>query len=162
MAYSPANLTTEAREFINCKLRSASMIKIPVKINGQDVSAILDTAAEVSILSDQLFKQLNIKPKVVKKVIMHAAGRDMQMAGTKLDSVRLKIGSQEYLEPLYVAPIEDDMLLGLDFLLKYHARVDLESQVLHIGDKKLPLIQGEVFKGIKNYYQQKIGFKGPL
>ena len=67
---------------------------------------------------------------------MHAAGRDMQMAGTKLDSVRLKIGSQEYLEPLYVAPIEDDMLLGLDFLLKYHARVDLESQVLHIGDKK--------------------------
>ena len=48
----------------------------------------------------------------------------MQMAGTKLDSVRLRIGSQEYLKPLYVAPIENDMLLGLDLVLKYHARVN--------------------------------------
>ena len=31
---------------------------------------------------------------------------------------------QEYLKPLYVAPIENDMLLGLDVLLKYHARVN--------------------------------------
>ena len=74
MAYSPVNLTTKAREFIICKLRSASMIKISVKIPGQDVSAILDPAAEVSILSDQFFKKLHIKPKIVKKVIMHAAG----------------------------------------------------------------------------------------
>ena len=50
------------------------MIKISVKIHGQDVSAILDPAAEVSILSDQFFKKLNIKHKIVKKVIMHAAG----------------------------------------------------------------------------------------
>ena len=88
------------------------MIKISVKINGQDVSAILNTAAEVSISFRSIFQTINIKLKIVKKVVMHAAGRNMQMAGTKLDSVRLKIGSQEYLEPLYVAPIENYMLLG--------------------------------------------------
>ena len=140
---SSDNLATEAREFVICKLRSASVIRLPVKINDKNISAILDTAAEVSILSDRLFQNLNSKPKIVKKVIMNAAGRDMQMIGVKLEPVRLKIESQEFLEPLYVAPIEDDMLLGLDFLLKYQARVDLNSQVLHIGEKKISLTLGE-------------------
>ena len=140
---SSDNLATEAREFVICKLRSASVIRLPVEINDRKISAILDTAAEVSILSDQLFQNLHSKPKIVKKVIMNAAGRDMRMTGAKLDSVRLKIGSHEYLEPLYVAPIEDDMLLGLDFLLKYQAKVDLNSQVLHLGGETIPLTLGE-------------------
>lgn len=50
---------------------------------------------------------------------MNVVGRDMRMIGVKFDFVRLKIGSYEYLELLYVVSIEDDMLLGLDFLLKY-------------------------------------------
>lgn len=41
---------------------------------------------------------------------MHAPGRNM--AGTKL-------------EPLFAAPTEDGMLLGLDFLLRYHATVQV-------------------------------------
>ena len=55
---------------------------------------------------------------------MHAVGRNMEMTGTKL-------------ELLFAAPIENDMLLGLNFLLRYHAKVHLKSQVLHIGDENL-------------------------
>ena len=80
----------------------------------------------------------------------------MQMAGTKL--VRLRIGSQEYLKPLYVAPIENDMLLGLDFLLKYHARVNWKPSSPYRGWKSTINPSGNrVIKGIKNYHQQKIG-----
>ena len=119
------------------------MIQIPISVNGNNILAILDTAAEVTIISDRLIKKLKEKPKISKSVIMHAAGRDMQMKGAKLNPVRMKIGDDWYCEPLYMAPIEDDMLLGLDFLLKHKARVNLAESYLEIGEKKVSFVMGE-------------------
>lgn len=119
------------------------MIQVPIIVNGYKISAVLDTAAEVTILSDRLLKLLDEKPKISKPVIMHAAGRDMQMKGAKLEPVRMKLGEGWYCESLYMAPIEDDMLLSLDFLLKYQAKVNLSENYLEIGKEKVSIIMGE-------------------
>ena len=130
-------------ELVVCRLQSASMLQIPVHICGKSILAIVDTAAEVTIISDQVFETLGNKPKISKKVIMHAAGRDMQMNGVRLEPIEMGIGKKTYSESMYVAPIEDDMLLGLDFLLKHQANVNLGSQSLEIGNEKLSLRVGK-------------------
>jgi predicted aspartyl protease len=121
------------------------MLQIPVYmyICGKFILAIVDTAAEVTIISDQVFETLGNKPKISKKVIMHAVGREMQRNGVRLVPIELDIGKKTYSESMYVAPIEDDMLLGLDFLLKHQANVNLGSQRLEIGNEKLSLRVGK-------------------
>lgn len=142
----PVKNSAGPSELVICRLRSASMIQVPIIVNGYKISAVLDTAAEVTILSDRLLKLLDEKPKISKPVIMHAAGRDMQMKGAKLEPVRMKLGEGWYCESLYMAPIEDDMLLGLDFLLKYQAKVNLSGNYLEIGKEKVSIIMGKIMQ----------------
>lgn len=70
------------------RMRSLSNIKIKVDINEVPVEAIIDTAAQVTIISD--------KPSVLKRVVLHAAGRDLKMTGCKIGPVTSSIGSQAY------------------------------------------------------------------
>ena len=51
--------------------------------------------------------------------MMHGAGRDMKMKTFIIGPVG--IGSRIYPSDVYVAPIDDDMLLGLNILYKYIA-----------------------------------------
>lgn len=96
------------------RMRSLSNIKIKVDINKVPVEAVIDIAAQVTIISDKLYESLIPKPSVLNKVVLHAAaGRDLKMTGCKIGPVTISIGSQAYPNvEVYVAPIKDDMLLG--------------------------------------------------
>lgn len=96
------------------RMRSSSNINIKV-----DINKVPDTTAQVTIISDKLYESLIPKPPILKRVVLHAAGRDLKMTGCKVGPVIISIGSLAYPNvELYVAPVKDDMLLGLDFL--YH------------------------------------------
>lgn len=55
------------------------MMRLGVKLQGQSTVAIVDTAAEVTIVSDKVFRSWKVKPEVVKYTDMHAVGRGMLM-----------------------------------------------------------------------------------
>ena len=57
--------------------------------------------------------------------------------------VRIELGDRVYTEVVYVAPIDDDMLLGFDFLKKHGARLDMRRNELEMGDKIISLQLGE-------------------
>ena len=67
---------------------------------------------------------------------MHAAERGMRMDAF----VDLKVGSTTYRTDIYVAPIDDDMLLVLDFIFKSKAILDCAKQVLLINGEPIPLM----------------------
>ena len=71
-----------------------------------------------------------------------AAGRNMTMTGHKVGPVKLQLGSKSYKEILHVAPIEDEMLIGFDFLLRLGAKLDMEKHVLTIGKESINLRLG--------------------
>ena len=50
-------------------------------VQGNPVEGIVDTASEVTIISDKLYDTLSIKPKVIKEITLYTAGRDMSMKG---------------------------------------------------------------------------------
>lgn len=115
-------------------MRSSSNIKVNLSINGVPVAAIIDTAAQVTIISDGLYKSLKVKPPTLSKVILHTAGRDLKMSGYKVGPVSIVIGSQTFPgNEVYVAPVEDDMLLGLDFLYQHGAIINMSNGKLEIG-----------------------------
>jgi hypothetical protein len=54
------------------------------------------------------------------------------MNGFKVGPVSILIGSQAYTctkDEIYVAPIDDNLLLGLDFLQKHQAVMNISVQV---------------------------------
>jgi hypothetical protein len=73
---------------------------------------------------------------------MYAAGRGMQMDTIIAGPVKLEVGSKSYCTDIYVAPIDDDILLGLDFLKRHQTITDLKNNTFTIGDDQIPLYCG--------------------
>ena len=120
------------------QLRSASMIKVRVTLEDKEISAIVDTAAQVTIVSDKVFEKLNWKGPVLKKVVLQTAGRQLKIDGSIVGPLRLKLGNKTYEERVYVAPIMDDLLLGLDFLSRNDIIINLKSGHLQVQDQLIP------------------------
>ena len=106
----------------------------------------MDTAAEVTILSDRVYQSLTNQPPVLRNTVMYAAGRGMQMDTMVVGPVELIIKDQRYFIEVYVAPIDDDMLLGLDFLSEHDAIVHLKKNVMTLREEDVPLYVGPGWK----------------
>ena len=125
-----------------CQLGSSAMLRLGVKVQEQPVVCVVDSAAEVTIISDKFFQSLERKPPTKRKTTMHAAGRGMRMDAFVAGTFDLKVGSTTYRTDIYVAPIDDNMLLGLDFIFKSKTILDCAKQVLLINGEPVPLMYG--------------------
>ncbi|XP_041484225.1 uncharacterized protein LOC121430868 [Lytechinus variegatus] len=119
---------SEVEEVVECTLASRSTLKVSV-IGGQPVSAVVDTAAEVSIP----------QPPTLREVVLHAAERDMKMRGTIVGPLSIELGDQMFSEEVYVAPIRDHMLQGLGFLRERKAANHLKDPHMQLGGQRIPL-----------------------
>ena len=108
-----------------CMLKSVSKFTVPVQVDGVVVEAVLDFAAEVTIISDKIYESLTTPPKKLYDVRLDTAGRQLSMKGFVAGPVRLKTGRSTYEGPVYVAPIEQDMLFGVDIMRKGSAVIDM-------------------------------------
>jgi hypothetical protein len=121
-------------------MRSASNIEVGLDINGKSVAAVIDTAAQVTIILDKLYQSLSSKPTILKTVKLLTAGRDLSMNGFKVAPVSILIGSQAYTkDEIYVAPIDDDMLLGLDFLQEHKVVINMCTGNLEVGQEHIAM-----------------------
>lgn len=92
------------------------MYRVPVDVQGKTVLAIVDTAAKVTLISEELYQGLENSPPIISETVMNTAGKGMQMNDYIVGPVSIKLGSQTFTTNVYVAPIFYDMLLGFDFL----------------------------------------------
>ena len=92
------------------------MFRVPVIVQGSYIEAVIDTASEITQISDQFYRSLGSSPPVVKQLTLYNAGRDMKMRGDHLGQLGMVVQGKKFEVAVTVAPIEDDMLLGLDFL----------------------------------------------
>ena len=66
------------------------------------------------------------------------------MKGFVAGPVTLVLGKSEYQFEVYVAPMSSDMLLGLDFMVKYGGVVSLPENYFKIGEDIVPRIVNEI------------------
>ena len=63
-------------------LKSTSTLTVDVRLEDVSVKAVVDTAAQVTIISDKLFKKLGWSGPVLKKVKLQTAGREYKLSSS--------------------------------------------------------------------------------
>ena len=131
----PQSTSTCAVHVRPVRNKGAALV-IPVTVEGVQTLAVVDTAAETTIISRELFMTL---PEMSAKwlqnceeVTLGNAEKQSSMTGYLVPDVSLGIGKQTYTWDVIVAPITDNMLLGADFLYSRNA-------ILHLGDHRIEL-----------------------
>ena len=98
---------------------TAATIKVPLVIGGIHSKAVIDTGAEVTVMSEALYTMIpeNRRPelkKATRNLVVAEAGKQMSTRGiTELD---ITLGNETFTWPVYVAPIGDSILLGCDLI----------------------------------------------
>ncbi|KAH3821785.1 hypothetical protein DPMN_123553 [Dreissena polymorpha] len=65
----------------------------------------------------------------------------MSMNGFVCGPLTIQIGESEFEGNVYVAPISDDMLLGLDFMRKHKMLVNIPEERVSMGTLKIPMLK---------------------
>ena len=124
------------------KLSNGVMFRVPVEVQGMQLQAVVDTAAQVTLVSEEFYKSLDPAPPIRKEVVMNTAGKGMQMNGYIAGPFQVVLGTHLFTVEIYVAPIEEDILLGLDFLEANGVSLHLKEKELQIAGDVIPMSLG--------------------
>lgn len=132
-------------------LEPGASLLIPVKLNGLKTLAVVDTAAQVTVVSRRIWNQLRRPPPTPETVILHGAEVGSRMEAKLAKQVHLDIGGQVHRWDIHVAPIQDDLILGLDFLRAKGCTLDLQQDVVRVSGTEIPATvkrnaDGELFQ----------------
>ena len=117
--------------------KGLSMI-VPIEIRGKPASAVIDTGAQVTIVNSQFFDSLNCSLPS-EPVILKGIDPEKSAEGYVVRKVPLTLGGRSYKWDLYVALIEDELLLGLDFMVYHKVDPLISHNVLMIdGQHEVP------------------------
>ena len=90
------------------------------------------------------FKILKKQPKLKETISMKAAGENQIFTARLTEHMKIQIGNTLLFEQIYVAPINDHMLIGLDILKILNAKIDLSKNILTVNDEKIPMSGPEI------------------
>ena len=131
------------RDVVVRRCSQGASLVVPVKISGTETVAVIDSAAQVTVVSEDLCEHFKQQLPYCEPVKLRGAAKEGFMLARFLKGVEISIGGEVYKWDVYVAPITDDLILGLDFVLGYQCSVDFRSRVLTIGSKVIPAVLKE-------------------
>jgi hypothetical protein len=76
------------------KLSNGVMFRIPLEVQGMQLQAVVDTAAQVTLVSEEFYKSLDPVPPIHREVVMNTAGKGMQMNGYIASPFQVVLTSQ--------------------------------------------------------------------
>ena len=120
-------------EVILLRRVSGKTLTVNLFVNGTTASAVLDTGAHVTIVSENLVSHLDICPITHSFVRLKGATPGMTFQGTRASLV-FEIGKHEYPWEVIIAPISDDVLLGSDFITHHGGMIDTVHKILILKD----------------------------
>ena len=130
-----------------CQIQSASQFTIPIQVGDRPITAVIDSAAECTIISDRVYQSLHNKPAKLRDVKLMTAGRQLAIDGFVVGPVKLKIGTQWYSENVCIAPIEKEMLLGFDILFRRKSVLNMAKRILNFDGEDIRLNLGKPGQG---------------
>ena len=110
-----------------------------VHIQGLQTRAVIDTASQVTVISEGVYQRLPAQPPVHEFVYLRGAAKTGRMKAKLIRGVELAIDGISYQSNVYVAPISDDCLLGLDFLKAHNCIIDMIRNTMSIDTQTIPI-----------------------
>ena len=108
---------------------------VPVSFGKVTVSAVVDTAAQITVISPDLHQKLKwVKPSNVKQVELCNAQKDAVMMGTLWPHIGFNLGGRKYYCDVIEADIPESLILGIDFLRGNRRKVDLGNDTYEFAN----------------------------
>ena len=108
---------------------------VPVSFGKVSVSAVVDTAAQITVISPDLRRKLKwVKSSNMEQVELCNAQKDAVMMGTLWPHIGFNLGGRKYYCDVIEADIHDSLILGIDFLRGNKCKVDLGNDTLEFGN----------------------------
>ena len=127
---------------------------IPINLQGVRTDAVVDSAAQVTEVSRELWEHICETPPSVGQVVLCGADNASKMKADIVDGVSLQVGGHTYPWRICVASISDKIILGMDFLRATHCLVDLEHDCLTIDKEVIPGMFQRQSKGSSSHVSQ--------
>ena len=97
-----------------------------ISIDGHVLEVVVDTAADISIVSERcFFENWQESDLLQQELVLNAAGEGQTFIARKSRPLKIVLGEASLVKSLWVAPITDTMLLGLDILREVGATIDI-------------------------------------
>ena len=112
---------------------------VQLKVGNMDINARIDSGAEITILSSQIYEKLKIAPAKIKDVELQMADNDTVLKGFIIQPLKMKLDNQNFSERVHVASIGNDMLLGHDLLHHLGVCLDMRSDTLILNGDRIPI-----------------------
>ena len=98
----------------------------------------VDTGSTISIVRS------DVLPKEKQQELQPAPGLLKTVTGEKIPfrgrgEMTVSIGSTQSRQWMWVADIQDECILGMDFLKSHHCLIDFQDDSLQIDDEEIPL-----------------------
>lgn len=118
------------------------LIYIKGKLNGKQVKILIDTGSEASIIKTKLIEDLenyeNKLIKIPKTTLIGANGRKLcEVSRSIIQKIELKDGKELEMQLLLVNNLEADIVIGIDELTKYKARIDFEEMKIELAGNRI-------------------------
>ena len=110
------------KDIVNNEGGRAVTVKVPISVFNEDIQAVLDTGAEVTVMSVEYFNSI---PKCKRPTInqqnrsLTMADHDLRIETYGILQTKISIGKTNINWPVYVASIKDPILLGCDLFDAY-------------------------------------------
>ena len=122
----------QVRQF-NWSPNQALTMMVPVWIGHRQVMAVVDTAAQVTIMSRALSEELGCEAPV-EKVQLRNAQQDSWMDGGIHEHFGFQLGGKKYYWDVVEADIGDSFIIGIDFLKSVKCKIDLDGNNLELAN----------------------------
>ena len=114
---------------------------VHVNFCGQILNSLVDTGASLTVKSTRVWESSNLSKHGMlpeyNRTVVRASGAELVVKGKT--TVSLQIGEESYYADVIVADVENDLLIGLDFMRRHGCTVGIENNVLVIQGKKCDL-----------------------
>eukprot|EP00033_Pygsuia_biforma_P002360 GCRY01002610.1.p1 GENE.GCRY01002610.1~~GCRY01002610.1.p1 ORF type:complete len:411 (+),score=79.79 GCRY01002610.1:245-1477(+) len=122
-------------------LTRVTMLYIDCSVNNVPVKAFVDSGAQSTIISVKLAKRCNIFHLLDTRFQAVAKGVGVGKILGRIHVAHLRIGDTVFPSTFHVMEsASEDLLLGLDNLLKHQACIDLRTHCLRIGEVSVPFL----------------------
>jgi transposase InsO family protein len=131
----------KADNVVECRYATfspAGHIKIPVKINGVETYAVLDTGAQCSLLNSK-FAKLHLSNLNNAGTVFVRGISSEPVSATFVNNLSVGIKNRVFAFSAAITDMSDDCLLGLDFILSNGLDISGSKKTIVIGDISLPI-----------------------
>jgi predicted aspartyl protease len=130
---SVVSATPSLRKICVSKTHRSKTLHLPVEISDCIIEGLVDTGASMSILAAAVVRELGIMHLVTGNESYKTTSGLVTRALGRVDEVQVKIGGIQCTMTFMVVDTDGyDVLLGLDFLMKIGAVVDVERGLIQV------------------------------